>query len=422
RGSCRARSCLRGLAFLAPIAIAAPASCADSGVEREPEADRAPDATVLPDAPPSDGGPPVADASSDVVVDARCSPGGFCYEALPVPVPLVGVSATSMDHAWAVGGDVIVRWDGASWKPAYRYDGATSGTAVTLRAVFVAKADDVWAVGATPFPDRRFFVVRRSQGDGGAPAFRETLTEEPVVGDFWAGWLAPGSDALWLVEAGTGSVLRFREAADGGVATDRWRPQGEPEDGAFYAWYGLWGFGADVYVSGTACSFGSCTNLVARYDGESWSTSTFEDPKIVTGMFGTRDLGQPKHLWLELLDSATGARSVRLVPLSSDGGLGAPVVERALSGCGSFVGSAADPGAAWLSDGCLVHRWNGATLEVTPIAVGGEPPGRVNAVWAGSADDAWVVGASLPYQGPNVPELGFAARREGKWAADGGEP
>lgn len=419
----RARSWFRCLAFGLPFAVAAPLSCAASGVEGEPEEGPVPDAGVLPDAAPPDDGAVGLDAPSDVAAGARCSSGGFCYEALPVPVPLVAVSATSMDQAWAVGGDAIVRWDGTSWKSVYRHDGLTSGTTVSLRAVFAA-TDDVWAVGSTPFPDRRIHLVRYARGDGGAPVFREVSTEEPSVGDFWSGWLTQSADALWFLEAGSGHVLRFRDAVDGGMTIDRWLPQGESEDDdAYYAWYGLWGFaGDDVFLSGMTCSFGSCTGLLAHYDGASWSLTVLEDPMIVTGMFGTRAPGQPKHLWLEVADASTGARSIRLVPVSSDGGLGVPVLERAVSGCGAFMGSAAAPGAAWLSDGCLVHRWNGSTLEVTPIAVGGEPPGRVNALWAGGADEAWVVGSSLPYKGPKFLELGFAARREGKWLVDGGKP
>ncbi len=410
-----ARSWIRSVAVLTPFAIAAPLACADSGSEPERAEPVVPDASILPDAAPSDTDVSVdADATIDAVAE-RCSSGGFCYEPLPLHAPLVAVSATSMNDAWAVGGDAVVRWDGSAWKTVYQHDAVTSGTTVSLRGVFASKTDDVWALGETPFPDRRFVVVRHVPGDGGAPVFRETLTEEPAEGDFWAGWLTPSSDALWFLASGSSSVLRFRESTDGAIEIDRWSPQGETDEGTFVAWYGLWGFAADdVYMMGASCFFGACDSLLARYDGASWSVAKVDDPQIVTGMFGTRDPAQPRQLWLESMDPSTGDRSLRLVPVSSDGGLGPPVLDRKLDGCGSLVGSAVGPAAAWLSDGCLVHRWNGTTLDVTPIAVGGEPPGRVNAVWAGSADDAWVVGTSLPYEGPDLPELGFAARRGGK--------
>lgn len=417
----RARGGVRFVAFVVPLAVLAPLACADSGDEAGRPQEPTPDAAVLPEAAVGDEASVDAGASSDAApAAARCSKGGFCYEALPAPVPLAAVSGTSMDDVWAVGGDTIVRWDGASWKVAHRHDALASGTQVSLRAVFAGKTNDVWAVGETPFPERNYFFVRYAAADGGAPAFRELPTEEPVTADFWSGWLTPASDALWFIGAGSSSVLRFRETPEGTMAVDRWMPQGEVDDGTFYAWYGLWGFAADdIHVVGSACTFGSCENLVARYDGASWTVTRLDEPKLVTGMFGTRDPAQPRQLWLELMDPFSAERAIRLVPLASDGSLGSPIVERSIAGCGSLVGSAAGPGAAWLSDGCLVHRWNGTSLDVIPIAVGGEPPGRVNALWAASAEEAWVTGTSLPYKGPNLPELGFAARRK---AADGGAP
>ncbi|MDF2694381.1 MAG: hypothetical protein K0S65_2764, partial [Labilithrix sp.] len=108
---------------------------------------------------------------------------------------------------------------------------------------------------------------------------------------------------------------------------------------------------------------------------------------------------------------------VRLVPIHDDGTIGAPLFSREhrpwlSSTCSFFLGSVISPTAAWLSDGCLVYRWNGTTLESTPTAIAGEPPGRIDGIWAANADDAWIVGRSSQNAGlPRERWSGFAARR-----------
>ncbi|AKU98754.1 hypothetical protein AKJ09_05418 [Labilithrix luteola] len=59
----------------------------------------------------------------------------------------------------------------------------------------------------------------------------------------------------------------------------------------------------------------------------------------------------------------------------------------------------------WLSNGCLLYRWDGTSLAMTPTAINGAPVGRVNGLWGNAAGRAWIAGEGLESG------VGFAARR-----------
>ncbi|MDF2695597.1 MAG: hypothetical protein K0S65_3980, partial [Labilithrix sp.] len=120
--------------------------------------------------------------------------------------------------------------------------------------------------------------------------------------------------------------------------------------------------------------------------------------------------------------------SIQLVPVADDGGVGAPLVMQSLTispwgaACNHLSVSAASADKAWLSDGCLVRRWNGSAFETMPTSIQNVARGKVNAIWAANPEDGWIVGESSP-QGPGFPlHTGFAGQRKAEWAMDGGKP
>ena len=155
---------LGALAGLTPAAFVACSNGTD-GAEPGASADASLDSSALDSSAPdqyADVTVPVDDAGS-------CSEGGFCREPLPVHQPLVAVTAASADDVWAVGGNVIVRWNGTSWNTVYQYGGTSE---FELVGVWGTKSDDIWALAVA---DAKAFLVRHASADGGPAAFREIL-------------------------------------------------------------------------------------------------------------------------------------------------------------------------------------------------------------------------------------------------------
>jgi len=379
-----------------------------------------------------------ADAAGDAIVQSHCSSGGFCYYPLPVQKPLSSLSASSVDDAWAMAEGAIVRWNGTVWSEVHRPPlPPTSGGPV---AIWVTKSDDVWALSGGS-------LVRYSAKGGGAPSFRSFALDSVAFAEVLSLWAAasPSSDAVW-VASGVESVLRVREAAQGSVdplEIETMLPRSGPDDMDAYTWTHVVGFGPDdVYVAGAVCPEGfNCrpprnnadpSGAIAHYDGTGWTITSREKP--ILAMSGARTPDGARRLWLvEGLDPGPLGfgpwdASLQLVPVADDASLGAPLVTEALSispwgaGCDHLSVSAASAEKAWLSDGCLVHRWNGSALETMPTSIQNVARGRVNAIWAANPDEGWIVGEASP-QGAGFPEhTGFAGQRKAEWARDGGQP
>ncbi|MDF2692571.1 MAG: hypothetical protein K0S65_954, partial [Labilithrix sp.] len=195
----------------------------------------------------------------------------------------------------------------------------------------------------------------------------------------------------------------------------------------------------DVYLGGQCLSGDACPEgpraALAHYDGSSWSFTVHDPAGIVTGLAGTRAGEQPRQLWIRTEDQfmrypdavTPVSGRILLAPVSASGGIEAPLFEKPLtwaSGCNVFSASVVGPSAAWLSNGCLLYRWNGSQLVGTPFSRGNAPAGVLKGLWAESPDHVWIVGQSIP-QGPDVvlnqapapplpiafPISGFAARR-----------
>ncbi len=410
---------LRALGVIPALLV--PIACAETDTTSRPDeptpvGEDAAAPAKDPEAGTADAGQPEQDASPR----ATCSPDGFCATPLPVSFPLLAVSALD-ESAWAVGTNGVLRWDGKAWHHVHPTMIDPSGA---HHGVWTSKADDVWVA-----TDRK--VIRYSTQGAAAPEFRELATSFAVD----ASWLDASANVLWEVvrqNNGQSAVYRFGDAADGGLTSDDLGIPIWPSDGGFYRWSSVWGFGpSDIYVGGERCVLDDCTwypwalrGAIAHYDGTSWTVTLLDEGKPVLGMFGTPGQANPRQLWLWVgyralyNDSTT---SIRLVPIASDGSLGAPLMTKDIpmppasasmnAPCSHVVGSMPSASAAWLSNGCLLYRWNGTTLDVTSTAVNGVPVGRVNSLWGNAAGRAWIAGEGLESG------VGFAALR-----AEGSNP
>ncbi|OJY31364.1 MAG: hypothetical protein BGO98_14910 [Myxococcales bacterium 68-20] len=401
-------------------ALLAPVACAESNAtsslddfENVPGGEDAAVPTTTTEAGTStDAGRPDGDASSR----ATCSTGGFCVTPLPATFPLLGVSALDAD-AWAVGTRGVLRWDGTVWHHVHATTIEASGA---HNGIWTAKADDLWVT-----TDRK--VIRYSKQGGATQEFREFSNDLAVR----ASWLDASTNALWEVvrqNNGQSAVHRLRDAAGGELTREDTGIPLWSGDGGSYRWSSIWGFGSsDVYVGGEHCLVNDCTwaawalrGAIAHYDGTSWSVTLLDERQPIHAMFGTPGQTEPRRLWLwtgyrPLYNPST--TSIRLVSIASDGSLGDPVMTKDMpmppadpsvnAPCSHVVGSMQSANAAWLSNGCLVYRWNGTTLDVVPTAVNGVPVGRVSSLWGDAAGRAWIAGQGLESG------VGFAALHTG---------
>lgn len=429
------------LSALPLLASAAVVACAASEGQLDPEDSvPPPPGSQVPSVPTSpDAGTPDADVDAAPAPDAsRCSEGGFCLEPLPLQRPLLAVSAASMNDAWAVARDAVLRWDGTAWKAVYHYTGI-GGAEPELFGIWATKHDDVWALA-------KGALIRYSARDGGAPDFREhrgafraDTTETKSY------WVDPASKELWIVNGQWSAPMayRYRETPEGALEEKRITDPaiGLPwvaRDGAFLV-RSIFGFADDdIYIGGAWCTrsctsafpdWGSFDGAIAHYDGTSWSIVTrLGKGETVSGMYGTKASAGAQRLWvwvgrdgytelgneLRLLSlpgedggaaTVMARRSIRL-----DSGTGHPKFDSFNNGCSYVLGSAAPPGGAWMSDLCFVYRWNGTSLETMSTIANGVPLGTINGIWAGDDEEAWIVGEA-PRQSQSEIPAGFAARR-----------
>lgn len=409
--------CTTRLALAFTLALGPSFACATGN-----DAPSAPPPVPDPDQP-LDGGAVDApgDATEPPPAPSGCSKAGFCYVPVPSLGPLLAVSASSVDDAWMVpaASGAILRWDGTSLKEVYAYDGAAPAS-ITFAGIWAEKKDHAWA--AARGNDGSLFVVRyASPSGGGAPAFRELRTHESSSA-IYGMWGTPAGDTLWIVT--DRGVVRVREdAGDAGVV--ELPPAIGAEDTTQYAWRGVWGFGPDdVYVAGKVCPSSSCTSeesrgAVGHYDGTSWSITTIASASEVLSLRGTPP-GTDRQLWYVSREAEPSDEpekifitKTHLAPVTAAGALGAPLYSHALDvapACSSRVGHAGAPTSGWFSEGLLLCRWTGTKLEPVQTALGALPVVEtLNGIWAGGADDAWIVGAAVTRDG--LPARAFAARR-----------
>ncbi|WP_146650950.1 sialidase family protein [Labilithrix luteola] len=151
---------------------------------------------------------------------------------------------------------------GAAWKKALLSTQIQTAPAPTIRGLWGADANEVWAVGGHDGPDystthgKSYRGVPSSDPDGG---FELTWTEVDTQSNaILHGVWGSGKDDVWAV--GEYGTIRHRSAGD-----PRWSVVPSPTDRHLYA---IWGSGPnDVWVVG---DYGT----ILHYDGATWTRAT----------------------------------------------------------------------------------------------------------------------------------------------------
>jgi len=251
--------------------------------------------------------------------------------APPFTPPLSGVAATSGRNAWAVGGHVILRWNGRVWS---RVPSPVRGVRSGLTSVAASAADNAWAVGTT--------------GSGG------------ILIAHWNG----AARKRVLSPSPPGSSLR-------GVAVTS----------AANAW--AVGY---AHASRSGCS--SCRTLILHWNGRSWREVASPAPGKLS-MLESVTATSARNAW------AVGNGGGKILIVHWNGVSWKQVTSPALDVSGDLTGVAVTPaGRAWAVGGngpaTLIVHWNGAAWRQVPNPGGG----LVFAVAAASASSAWAVGES----------------------------
>jgi eukaryotic-like serine/threonine-protein kinase len=220
---------------------------------------------------------------------------GTTWTHVPSPSPgiggwLMGVTATSADSAWAVGGTessggfvhpLILRWNGTTWtqvpgpSPAGSY----------LTGVAATSASSAWAVGrAASGPNRESTLILRWNGT----AWTRAPSPDPGMDNYLYGVAATPAGTAWAVGyTGNGtststSALILRWNGNTWMTVPNPGPAGSFLDGVA------------VTPASTAWAVGSIGNgissstgtLILRWNGTAWTRVPSPDPGPDTGLGG----------------------------------------------------------------------------------------------------------------------------------------
>jgi hypothetical protein len=292
-------------ALMLGLALVAGAGCGDgagspAGRDAQPLGDGAMDA-------PS-GGDALPDATSDGEDrgSTSCGPAGFFWEnPLPQGDALVSTFGLSPTDLWAVGVfGTLLHFDGTTWSC------VASPTTSSLRAVWGARSDELWAAGG----DGSAGVILHGDGRAWSVALRPSFALAGLGGsgpsDVWAvgagGAILHWDGSTWSPSPSGTTVDLVRVFAGG--PRDAWavgyaQSAGVARGGLILHWDGArWsvaesGAGAigvptsvsgsapdDVWVVGSCDTvFGACS--VLHWDGRAWSRGEFETPYPDNGEF-----------------------------------------------------------------------------------------------------------------------------------------
>jgi hypothetical protein len=280
--------------------------------------------------------------------DASCPVGSWQTVAMLGDASAAALSGTAADDVWAVGGAVMLHFDGGSWSAVYNplpEGGAYSG-------IWASAPDDAWAVAEGPtFHFDGGGWASAASPDGGA-------------------WLVFGhSPDVWLAQSNLFYPQVFEIAGAwtqlGELQTDRWGAIG-----------GLWGASpSDVWISGSY--FRSTADFpmgAFHWDGAQWTQYTLGGENYGNGgaVWGSAS----NDVWFATVAGVwhwDGA-AIAQVPFSPPG---YPEEFYAVSGTG--------PDDIWLA-GTDVFHWDGSIWSCTA------PPGvaqLVVSIWDSSPSDVW---------------------------------
>lgn len=332
-----------------------------------------------------------------------CSPDNWCWQnPLPQGLTLRGVWGAASDDIWAVGDyGTIMHYDGLTWQLALR-----AGTLTTqdFYAVYGVSATDIWAVGAAgtlAHYDGKAWTLSPDSGAKTSQLLRGVWGSGPQ--DFWA-------------VGNSGTILRYDRNgwANASIMT--------PVPTNIY--YSIWGSAADdIWAVGTG-------GIIMRWNGTIWAPAPGSASVTTTTLYAIRGSARD-NIW------ATGSGTTRIRyngnawAVDASTGYSATMAQAlwvnqsgALALGSGTMGAASNrfDGSAWttanvgfysamygahgFSDsdvwtvgvlGALFHydgqNWSPAALSV--------PAGNFgfNAVWGSGPSDIWIGGynGALPY-------------------------
>lgn len=209
-------------------------------------------------------------ASLLVPAPAPAAPlGAGQWQTVPAENPVayqrfLGVDGIAPNVVWAVGsrgnGPLVERWDGAAWSVVPD----AAGPGFHLADVAVVAADDVWAVGASRYPNYQPVL---EHWDGSA---WRLAALPPIGAGGLTGLSARAADDVW-------AVGWYEDQSDGGSLYLHWdgstwtRVDG-PE--AVWDWMDVSALAPDdVWAVGNLGVDHSVTNTITHWDGAAWTVS-----------------------------------------------------------------------------------------------------------------------------------------------------
>lgn len=341
--------------------------------------------------------PSVTSASRPTWTDVSISP--------PEETQLLGVSATSSAHAWAVGYSstqaTTLRWNGRKWK-------SVDASGNTLNAVDGTANADMWAVGQNrsatgPSPSVALHWdgttwMRTSTPSGGTARFQVDELTDVVA-------LAP--DDVWAVgatyDARTGPEHVYVLRWDG----TRWRRMFVPQIGYSVRVTGIAALSdADVWIIGSSWATpGPYTRprfLAMHWDGAHWNDTPL--PSVPAGYrLSSIAATSGSDVWAVGADSekvmSTTIRSLifhwngvtwrRVASPNRGTGNNELNAVAALSTTEAWA-------VGWASgEGTLIERWNGTAWKLVASPNGGSSYSgdKLSDVDFSSPTDGWAVGS-----------------------------
>ena len=268
-----------------------------------------------------------------------------------LPGGLTGVSADSSTDAWAVGGPLILHWNGTAWSKF-----TDPVPTADLNAVKAISASDAWAAGQY-CPTGACATLDTLILHWNGTAWSKVASPSPGGPDFLTGLSASSATNAWAVgSSGAGYpttlILHWNGTTWSRVSSPN--PGGSNGDSlsAVTAASATSAWAAGDYTTST----GGRTMLLLRWNGTAWSQVTGPSLNGWSDLFGA---------------SATSSTSAWAAG------------ENCVPGC--YRG-----GVSYT----LIEHWNGTSWShVSSPNPGGSNGDWLNAVTARSATDAWAVGA-----------------------------
>lgn len=341
----------------------------------------------------SDGGMAITDASadSDVDIDAPapidagpCSASAICAVSVPIDtqVNIMSIRGSSAQDVWAVGTNrTVLHYDGQQWEKDPIGDDAT--TPFTLRAVFSDRPDRAWVSDGS--------TVRHTTGWKGVGK-----TEwSPLSLQGGAAMNAGGIDGkdgdvfIARMGAGTGSLVRVAQLADGGLDAPRFLGSSTIRTGfeaiAITRADEIW---ASTAMDPSLRFLGALVRVSLITPDAGAPAWTFEeyDSRMKSRIFGI--WGNDDAIWLVGEGGALRRKARDAMSLKAFERVESPA-STTLRG---VFGFATDD--VWaVGDESTVLHWDGSawTKLATPFDALPDKP-RLISVWGSAKDDVWIGG------------------------------